>query len=80
MVNVDLKFAAPQTRDNLRTVITSSNHIIIQKLKNFNFMIQNIRNFEGKIIKSLTKDTVSRLSQTHRALVYLGALINEYLL
>ena len=39
MVNVHSKFTALQTRDNLRTVITSSNDIIIQKLQNFNFMI-----------------------------------------
>ena len=33
IVNVHSKFTALQTRDNLRTVITSSNDIIIQKLK-----------------------------------------------
>ena len=39
MVNMHSKFTALQTRDKLRTVITSSNDIIIQKRQNFIFMI-----------------------------------------
>ena len=42
MVNVHSKFTVLQTPDNLRTMITSSNYIIIQKLQDFNFMIQNM--------------------------------------
>ena len=52
MINVHSKFTALQTRDNLRTVITSSNDIIIQKLQNFNFIIQNMHSFGGKKLKA----------------------------
>ena len=76
MVNVHSKFTALQTRDNLRTMIISSNDIIIQKLQNFIFMIQNMHSSKGKRIKSLTKDTVSCLSQTCSSLVE----TSEYLL
>ena len=76
MVNVHSKFTALQTRDNLRTVITFSYDIIIQKLQNFNFMIQNIHSSGEKKIKSLRKDTVFCLSQTCSVLVE----ISEYLL
>ena len=76
IVNVHSKFTAQQTRDNLRKVITSPYDVSIQKLKSFNFMIQNMRCAGGKRIKSLTKDTLSCLSQTCNGLVELS----EYLL
>ena len=76
MINVRSKITDPQIKDNLRIVITSSFDIIVWKLKNFNFMIQNMCSSGGKRTKSLTKDTVSLLSRTCSGLVE----ISEYLL
>ena len=52
MLNVHLRFTASQTRNNLRTVITSSDDIVIQKRKNFKFIIQSMRSFGGKRINT----------------------------